>query len=205
MCPTGRFAYDAAIEKWDWDYEVFRIHGYAPGSVRPTTELVLASKHPEDRERVQAHLDRVAHTGEAFSISYRILAADQVERRVVLVGEGGMCEPGETTVVEGYYIDLTSDFEAENDSAARTAVAESAKNRATIEQAKGALMLAYGLDADAAFAMLRWWSRNRSIKVRDLAGRLIDVAGRGSIADSDMQIALDSLLHDLTADVPGTQ
>lgn len=44
-CATGRFTYDAAADKWDWDDEVFRVHGYAPGSVRPTTELVTASKH----------------------------------------------------------------------------------------------------------------------------------------------------------------
>ena len=37
--PTGRFTFDAAPGKWDWDDDVFRIHGLAPGSVTPTTEL----------------------------------------------------------------------------------------------------------------------------------------------------------------------
>jgi hypothetical protein len=194
----GRFSFDVLTGKWDWDDEVFRIHGHQPGSVKPTTELVLASKHPEDRERVRALLDLVSHTGEPFSISYRIIAADGVERRVVLVGEGGLCEPDETTIVEGFYIDLTTDFTVEAEGAASAAVQASARNRAVIEQAKGALMLAYGLDSDAAFSMLRWWSKNRNIKVRDLARRLVEVAGHGEIADTDLQVALDALLHDLS-------
>ena len=38
--------------------------------------------------------------------------------------------------------------------AANDAVRSSARQRAVIEQAKGALMLTFGLDADAAFALL---------------------------------------------------
>ena len=34
---TGRFSYDMTTRKWDWDDDVFRIHGYEPGSVEPTT------------------------------------------------------------------------------------------------------------------------------------------------------------------------
>ena len=44
--PTGRFSFDAATGKWDWDDDVFRIHGLAPGSVTPTTELVLQAERP---------------------------------------------------------------------------------------------------------------------------------------------------------------
>lgn len=45
-----------------------------------------------------------------------------------------------------------------------------------IEQAKGALMMTYGLTADAAFAVLRSHSQNRNIKIRDLAAELISNA-----------------------------
>lgn len=43
-----------------------------------------------------------------------------------------------------------------------------------IEQAKGALMLAFGLTADEAFALLRSYSQNRNVKVRDIAAWLTD-------------------------------
>ena len=48
---TGRFVYWISEDKWQWDDGVYRIHGYAPGEVEPTTELFLRHKHDQDRER----------------------------------------------------------------------------------------------------------------------------------------------------------
>ncbi len=196
--PTGRFSYDISTGKWDWDDEVYRIHGRDPGSLTPTTDLVLASKHPDDRARVEALLERVSRTGEPFSISYRIIAGDGTERRVVLVGEGDESDSDEPSSIEGYYIDLTTDFEQEGAEHATRAVAASAESRAVIEQAKGALMFIYGLDPDQAFAMLRWWSRNRNLKVRELAARLVAMAQEGDVAGTDLRTNIDKALHDLT-------
>jgi PAS domain-containing protein len=196
--PTGRFSYDTLSGKWEWDDEVFRIHGLEPGSVTPDTELVLASKHPDDRERVARLIEEVSRTGVAFSISYRILLGDGTDRRVVLVGEGQFGAEEQPTRVEGFYIDLTPDFAEENEEYAKQAVAASAQSRAAIEQAKGALMLSYGLDPDQAFAMLRWWSRNRNVKVRDLAERIVVLATEGEATDEGLRRSIDSALHDLT-------
>jgi hypothetical protein len=201
--PTGRFSYDVPSGKWQWDEDVFRIHGYEPGTVEPTTELVLASKHPDDRERVKVLLERIAREGGSFSISYRLRGGDDQERRVVLVGDGAMCGPDEVGTIDGYYIDLTDDFVEESEEYAAQAVEASAENRAVIEQAKGAVMLAYGLDSDQAFAMLRWWSRNRNIKVRDLAAKLVDLAGQGEVSDTDLRGRIDAAMFDLTRGVPG--
>jgi len=41
-----------------------------------------------------------------------------------------------------------------------------------IEQAKGALMLTYGLTADAAFALLRFHSQHRNLRIRAIAAQL---------------------------------
>ena len=196
---TGRFSYDVLTGKWDWDDDVYRIHGYEPGSVEPTTELVLESKHPDDRARVKALLDRISSAGGPFSMSYRIIGGDDVERRVVLVGDAEMCPPDDVTTIDGYYIDLTEDFAEESEEYAQAAVEASAESRAVIEQAKGALMLAYGLDSDQAFAMLRWWSRNRNVKVRDLAAKLVEIARAGSVTDSELRSNFDMQLHDITS------
>jgi hypothetical protein len=196
---TGRFSLDVLTGKWDWDDDVFRIHGYEPGSVEPTTDLVLESKHPDDRARVEALIARISKVGGSFSISYRIIGGDGVERRVVLVGDGEMCEPDDdVTRIDGYYIDLTDDFAEESEEYASAAVEASAESRAVIEQAKGALMLAYGLDPDQAFSMLRWWSRNRNVKVRDLAAKLVEIAQTGSITDAELRSNIDAHLHDVT-------
>lgn len=199
---TGRFTFDVATAKWDWDDEVYLIHGYEPGGVTPTTELVHESKHPDDRQRVMSLLQRVTTTGEAFSLSYRIIRKDGVERRVALVGEGRALGPGSVVdTIEGYYLDLTEDFEAESEEMAQAAVAASAESRATIEQAKGVLMLAYGLEPNAAFAMLRWWSRNRNVKVRDLASRVVAAAVSGQFTHADLRSLIDTALHDLATGI----
>lgn len=59
---------------------------------------------------------------------------------------------------------------------ARVAVLEGKlASQPEIEQAKGALMLAYGLSADAAFALLRFHSQHRNVKIRAIATQLTDL------------------------------
>ncbi|WP_418060307.1 PAS and ANTAR domain-containing protein [Pimelobacter simplex] len=198
---TGRFVYHVATEAWEWDDDVSAIHGYAPGEAVPTTELIMQHKHEQDRPLFQATLSQAIADGEPFNVYYRILVHDQV-RYVVLAGEGqydGDRSGGRADRLVGYYLDLTPELEAETSAAADAAVAASAKARDTIEQAKGILMLGYGLDADAAFAMLKWWSRNRNVKVREVAERLIQVAREGHVSHPGLRRLLDALLDDLTA------
>src|SRR5574337_1152278 len=49
---VGRFRFFLDGQRWEWSDAVARMHGYEPGEVEPTTELLLRHKHPEDRERV---------------------------------------------------------------------------------------------------------------------------------------------------------
>ena len=51
------------------------------------------------------------------------------------------------------------------------AVGEIAERRSVIDQAKGVLML-YGIDADAAFALLWWQSQVQNVKLRLLAAQV---------------------------------
>lgn len=53
---------------------------------------------------------------------------------------------------------------------------EAMNSRAVIEQAKGILMARHGIDADAAFNMLRQDSQHRNRKLRDLARELVESA-----------------------------
>lgn len=194
---TGRFVYWIAEDKWEWDDGVYRIHGYEPAEVEPTTDLFLRHKHDSDRERVLKQFDDAVTTGEAFNLSYRLVVGDEV-RQVVVVGGGVRGVGGQLERLTGYYLDLTPEFARANAAAADAAVEASAATRETIEQAKGVLMLGYGLDPDAAFAMLRWWSRNRNVKLRELAERLIEVAQEGHASHAGLRTLLDGLMHDLT-------
>ncbi|GAA3649924.1 hypothetical protein GCM10022237_07080 [Nocardioides ginsengisoli] len=199
---VGRFTYQVPTRTWEWDDEVFRIHGMPPGGIEPTTDDVVKRQHPDDQERLADVLEAATRTGDPFSLVYRLVAEDGVERRVLLVCDGGVCEAEvdpPVSELDGYYIDLTEDFARASEEEARDAVAASALHRATIEQAKGSLMMAYGLDADQAFAMLTWWSRNKNMKVREIAERITDLSTAGALSDSALRQSVDNLLYDVSA------
>ena len=90
---TGRFTYDVPTDEWEWDAEVYRIHGLIPGEVRPTTKQVLSAAAAGDADRVRELLEKMIATTESFSVSYRLNGADDRERTVVLVGESALCDP----------------------------------------------------------------------------------------------------------------
>ena len=64
---VGSFRFWFVGQRWEWSDEVARMHGYEPGSVVPTTELLLSHKHPDDRQHVQDQLDHLLHFGGSFS------------------------------------------------------------------------------------------------------------------------------------------
>ena len=53
---------------------------------------------------------------------------------------------------------------------------EAMRTRSTIEQAKGVLMAQSGVDADAAFELLRKASQRENVKVREIAERIVERA-----------------------------
>ena len=70
-------------------------------------------------------------------------------------------------------------------------------NLAAIEQAKGALMVTYGLTADEAFELLRFHSQTRNVKLRAIAAQL--TARLSSTPTSSRAITqFDRLIDDVT-------
>ncbi|WP_051021333.1 ANTAR domain-containing protein [Nocardia araoensis] len=65
--------------------------------------------------------------------------------------------------------------------------------RAVIEQAKGAVMLVYGLDADEAFAILRVRSQETNTKLRVLAANVAAELPSVGVT-SDLRSRVDRLL-----------
>lgn len=191
---AGWFRFYFADDHWEWSPEVEVLHGYRPGSVTPTTELVLSHKHPEDREHIAHLLTEIRHNHRAFSSRHRIIAEDGSVRHVIVVAD--TLADGSGT--QGFYVDVTP---AEDDDQERlsAAVAEIAENRAIIEQAKGMLMVVYGITADAAFELLRWRSQEANVKLRRLAEQMVsDFVALAQREQSPARAAYDNLL--LTAD-----
>ncbi|WP_082974976.1 PAS and ANTAR domain-containing protein [Mycobacterium sp. 1245805.9] len=173
---VGRFRFFLDGQRWEWSDAVARMHGYEPGQVEPTTELLLRHKHPDDRERVADVLDRVVN-GKPFSSRHRIIDAAGHTHCVVVAGDRMLDDTGELIGTSGFYVDVTDSLHSDI-----THVLEAvADARARIEQAKGVLMSAYGISADRAFEILAWRSQETNLKVRDLAARFLEaVAGKAS-------------------------
>jgi PAS domain S-box-containing protein len=161
---VGRFKFFLDGQRWEWSDALAQLHGYKPGTVVPTTELLLAHKHPDDREQVAAVLQRVA-LGEPFSSRHRIVDVSGRTRTVIVVGDVMCDHAGKLIGTTGFYIDVTEAVQTE----LTTAVTEVVASRAEIEQAKGVLMVAYGLSAQRAFDLLVWRSQETNVKVHDIA------------------------------------
>jgi hypothetical protein len=146
------------------------MHGYLPGSVTPTTEMVLAHKHPDDYRQIADTLDLIRQTRQAFSSRHRILDVQGQVHHVVVVGDL-LCEVDGTVIgTHGYYIDLTP-AERERQDQVTAAVTMITERRAGIEQAKGMLMLVYGMHDSAAFELLKWRSQETNVKLNLLVER----------------------------------
>jgi len=199
---VGWFRFYFDDDRWEWSPEVQALHGYPPGSVTPTTELVLSHKHPDDRAHVAATLEETRRRHQAFSTRHRIVDAAGDIHHVIVVADTLTDQSGTVIGTHGFYLDVTpaKDRDAERLNAA---IAEIAENRAVIEQAKGMLMVVYGITADAAFELLRWRSQEANVKLRRLAAQVVDdfvrLAQDGTHANATpSRAAYDNLL--LTAD-----
>jgi hypothetical protein len=171
---VGWFRFYFEDQRWEWSEQVQRMHGYEPGTVIPTTELVLSHKHPDDRGQVAATIDDVLHTHRAFSTRHRILDTRDTVHHVVVVGDQLTDHQDVVIGTHGYYVDITPARDNLDQDLVTAKVAEITEHRAVIEQAKGMLMLVYDLDAAAAFDLLRWRSQESNIKLHRLAQQLVE-------------------------------
>ncbi|MGB6762445.1 PAS domain-containing protein, partial [Mycobacterium sp.] len=108
---VGRFKFFLDEQRWEWSDAVARIHGYEPGTMVPTTELLLQHKHPDDRARVAVVLDRVL-SGEPFSSRHRIIDAAGRTHWVIVVGDAMCDEAGAPIGTTGFYIDVTESLQS---------------------------------------------------------------------------------------------
>lgn len=174
---VGWFRFYFADERWEWSDDVHRLHGYEPGTIQPTTQLVLSHKHPDDYHEVAATLDEIRRTHRTFSTRHRIIDTEQVVHDVIVIGDRLYDDHGEVIGTHGFYVDVT-DSRPVRDELLSAAVAEIAEHRATIEQAKGMLMLIYRINGDSAFELLKWRSQETNVKLRVLADQVLDDFGQ---------------------------
>ncbi len=195
---AGWFRFYFADERWEWSPGVEKLHGYQPGTVTPTTDVVLSHKHPDDRPHVAGLLAGIREGHQAFSSRHRIIDTAGVVHHVIVVADTLVDADGDIVGTHGFYIDVTPTEDSDQPHVS-VAIAEIAENRAVIEQAKGMLMAVYGITADAAFELLRWRSQEANVKLRLLAEQItVDFVELAQRDQRPPRTAFDNLL--LTAD-----
>ena len=201
---VGGFSYDQAHDRWTWSPEVFRIHGFEPHDVVPTTELIRFHAHPDDRDAVAETLARAMASPGRFTLTFRLVDAHGETRRVLLLGSGSAGDQGGVQL-RGQLVDLTPlQDEIINDDLGPM-VDDFRAHRAVIEQAKGIVIQLFAVDADEAFDRLRACSQGANVKVRDLAQYLVVAAAQdrtpGKVANTfSLAEILDVLATDSDAD-----
>src|SRR3954471_5412725 len=170
---VGWFRFYFADERWEWSPQVERMHGYEPGTARPTTDLVLSHKHPDDYGQVAATLREIRRTAGVFSTRHRIVDTRGDVHHVVVVGDQIFDDAGEVIGTHGFYVDVTPAMQEVHHESITEAVAEIAEARSGIEQAKGMLMVIYRINADSAFELLKWRSQETNTKLRALAEQIV--------------------------------
>jgi PAS domain S-box-containing protein len=193
---VGRFVYNYNTDSWVWSSAVARMHGYEPGEIQPTTEIVLSHKHPDDLALVKGLLKR---SSAPFSSRHRIRTKSGEERKVVVVGEIVKDDHDEVVATRGFYVDVTRAVEEDVQRAVSEELEVIVAHRAVIEQAKGMLMAVYDLHADSAFEVLRWRSQELNVKLHDVAREivaqlpgLLNLDGRKHASVDHLLMTLDS-------------
>jgi hypothetical protein len=197
---AGRYRYDRRTGDWWWSPEMFALHGLPPGAPQPDTETYLAYQHAEDRARLLAAMSAACSSGRDFALETRIIRADDQERDVVLVGECRTDDAGTVTAVEGMAIDITQchppGSPTDRAQALQAEVGQlraAMASRASIEQAKGILMLLTCCSDQVAFDLLAHISSHTHRKVRDIAQVITEsAAGRGQLPDDVRAIVRDA-------------
>ena len=199
---VGAFRFWFVGQRWEWSDEVAVMHGYEPGSVEPTTELLLSHKHPEDRDHVQELLDRALHSKSSFSSRHRFIDTAGNVHDAIVVADRMLDETGAVVGTAGYYLDLTATFDETRQVVLDEALPDLFETRAVIEQAKGVLMAIYRVNAEQAFGVLRWRSQETNTKLRALAKQLLDEMATLPSPSAEVQSAFDHLLLTVHQRIP---
>ncbi|KSU76093.1 PAS fold-containing protein [Pseudarthrobacter enclensis] len=181
VCPTGSFRLNLDTGLSEWSDGLFRIHGYERGMVVPTMDLVLAHKHPDDREAACQLVTTLIRDGGQGSNFHRIIDSKGHEHRVLTVAEADRDEAGRVVTIHGLTIDLTRSMAIESGHAAASALVNAYATRGVIEQAKGIIMGFFNIGPAEAFTVLSKQSQDTNTKVSALAARLVEAADNGAV------------------------
>ena len=96
-----------------WSDEFFRICGYEPGSIEPSSEIGFQIIHPDDRDRAAEAVNKAVETGRPYDIEKRIVRPDGTVRWVHSIGEITYDRQDQPKTLLGSFQDITERKQAE--------------------------------------------------------------------------------------------
>lgn len=109
----GSWEWDVLQDRITWSDELYRIYGLAPQQFQATFAAFLECIHPDDRERVQQHVEQAARSGAPFEFQHRIIRPDGTIRVLHARGEVFVDASGQPVRMAGTGQDVTEQQETE--------------------------------------------------------------------------------------------
>lgn len=136
MTHTGSWAYNHVRGEYTYySDEQFRIHGLDPRRDRPQLADILGLFHPEDRERMLNHVERIIREKFGYVVDYRILLPDGTVKYLHSTGHPALDEAGQLLEYFGTVMDVTERRRAEQRLLAQHRVTRILAEAATVEEA----------------------------------------------------------------------
>lgn len=180
---------------WRWSPAAFTLHGFEVGDVVPTTPLLLTHVEPEHRAAWAALLDPSA--GACSPTFARLRRADGELRHVVGLRRH------DTDGIAVDVADVTALVAAEGSRQATEQITVLAQSLATVEQAKGALAAAYGVEPQVALAILQAAADRTGQDLNQLAHDVLERIAARDQPSATLIESLAPLLHPAPAHAPG--
>jgi PAS domain S-box-containing protein len=200
---TAAYVYRVEDGAWWWSDEFCRLHGLAPGA-EPGMDLLMNLVRPDDRERVGKLLLLCAEHGESFGSYHRAVDAEGRERRLTMTGEAERSAGGGVVAVRGFCVDVTEPVARDIREVSDRTIEAARASQAVVDQARGIVMASCGVDAEAAFALLRRHSQHTNTKLRDVARYLVEAAPAASgVPRAELRRRLEHVLGPRGRAAPG--
>jgi NO-binding membrane sensor protein with MHYT domain/nitrogen-specific signal transduction histidine kinase len=112
LSKTGSFGWKIDTDQIFWSKETYRIMEFDE-TVKPAIDLVLQRTHPDDRELVQAQIDRAVRGEQRYDYEHRLLMPDGTIKYVYIRAHPQIYEGGEEELV-GAVMDITAARQAQD-------------------------------------------------------------------------------------------
>ncbi len=167
---VGHYVYRYDDDSWWWSEGVRDGYGDVPPD-GGLDELTAQLDEPE-RDRLREALVRCVLDGKSFGITHQVVDGGGRTRSLTFTG-GSEWARSSAPEVRGLVLDLEQGVHDAAHHAASLSLGTALASHAIIDQAKGALMLVYGLDDEGAFDLLRWSSMRLNVKLSTIAQRVV--------------------------------